>query len=191
MAVTTLAATSFAELVHWRASKWDLPDQVPSGSCALMVLGCRTGPDGRLQPMQKWRVEIARRAMQALGAEMLVFSGAPSRGRPAEAEAMAAYAERLGVPRAHIAIENRATSTRENIAFSVPMVTSFDRLAFISDPLHAARARRYLRAEHPDLAARLVGAGEYRPFEHVWLKTVAAAYELYRAQRGPVSSRRR
>ncbi len=62
---------------------------------------------------------------------------------------MAAYAELLGVPARLIATESRASTTWENVEFSVPLLENFDRLAFVSDPLHAARARRYLQTTAP------------------------------------------
>jgi uncharacterized SAM-binding protein YcdF (DUF218 family) len=94
---------------------------------------------------------------------------------------MAAYAKRLGLPESVLATETRATSTWENVAFSRPLVDGYPRLAIVSDPLHAARARRYLWLQSPGLAARLVSAGEYRFLDHSWLKLFSAAYELYLA----------
>jgi hypothetical protein len=73
-------------------------------------------------------------------------------------------------------------STWQNIELSLPMVDGFDRLAIVSDPLHAARGRRFVRAQHPDLAAHLVSAGEYRLLERAWLKVPTAFYETYVAQ---------
>jgi uncharacterized SAM-binding protein YcdF (DUF218 family) len=179
----TVAAS---ELLHWSASGWDLPAPAPIGRCALIVLGYPTKRNGELGAVQRWRVEMAKRALDQLGADLVVFSGASSKGRPAEGDAMAAYAEVLGVPGRLIATEGRASTTWENVEFSMPLLENFDRLAFVSDPLHAARARRYLKAQRPELAGRLVSAGEYRVLERWWLKVPAAAYELlelYRTRR--------
>lgn len=181
--VLFVAGTILAsEGLHWRASKRFLPQNHAQGPCALVVLGFPARHNGALHPLQKWRTEMAKRAFDALGAQSVVFSGAPSRGRPAEAETMAAYAEHLGVPRASLQTETKATSTWQNIEFSLPMVESFARLAIVSDPMHAARGRRFVRAQRPDLAARLVSAGEYRLFERIWLKVPTAVYETYVAQ---------
>jgi uncharacterized SAM-binding protein YcdF (DUF218 family) len=133
---------------------------------------------------------MAKRAMDLLGAELIVFSGSASRGRPAEGDAMAAYAAALGVPARLIATESRASTTWENVEYSLPLLHGFERLAFVSDPLHAARARRYLRAQRPDLAGALVSAGEYRVLERWWLKLPAAAYELLELYRTRRSRRR-
>ena len=182
----TCGAVAISELLHWSASKWDLPALVPDGRCALLVLGHPTKRSGELGSVQRWRVETAQRALERLGAELVIFSGSASRGRPAEGDAMAAYAELLGVPARLIATESRASTTWENVEFSVPLLENFDRVAFVSGPLHAARAWRYLEQQRPELAGRLVSAGEYRFLERWWLKVPAAGYELlelYRARR--------
>ncbi len=179
---TATAAVLASECAHWLASKRHLPPDPPlEGPCALVVLGYPSRRDGRLHPVQKWRTQLAARAWPALGAERVVFSGGPSHGRPPEALVMAAHAQRLGVPENAVATETRATSTWENVAFSQPLVDEYPRLAIVSDPLHAARARRYLWQQSPGLASRLVSAGEYRFLDHCWLKLLSAVYELYLA----------
>jgi len=186
----TCGAVATSELLHWSASKWDLPALGPRGRCALLVLGHPTKRSGELGPVQRWRVETAQRALERLGAELVIFSGSASRGRPAEGDAMSAYAELLGVPARLIAVESRASTTWENVEFSMPLLENFDRLAFVSDPLHAARARRYLKQQRPELAGRLVSAGEYRLLERWWLKVPAAGYELLELYRSQHSLRR-
>ncbi|MGD0808591.1 MAG: YdcF family protein [Acidimicrobiales bacterium] len=177
-----LGAVVLSEVLHWRASKRFLGSGHVPGRSALIVLGFPARRDGRLHPIQKWRTDIARRAFATLGAERIVFSGGPSRGRASEAETMAAYAVQLGVPAKSVRTENKAMSTWQNIELSLPMVEGFSRLAIVSDPLHAARGRRFVKAQRPDLAAHLVSAGEYRLFERSWLKVPTAAYESYVAQ---------
>ena len=171
-----------SEAVHWWASRRHFPPyENVEGPCALIVLGYPPRASGGLHPVQKWRTQLAARARDALGAEILVFSGAPSDGRPAEADVMAAYAKSIGVPAEALATETRATTTWENVAFSRALVDGYKRLGIVSDPLHAARARRYLWQQSPELAARLVSAGEYRFMDHFWLKMFSTGYELYLA----------
>lgn len=176
-----LGTVLVSEAAHWRASKRQLPPgrRTARGPLALVVLGYPARHNGCLHPVQRWRTELAVRARDELGADRLVFSGAPSNGRPAEAAVMAAYAESLGVPGEALVTETRATNTKENVAFSQPLVHGFDRVAIVSDPLHAARARRYLWEQSPEAASRLVSAGEYRFLDHWWLKIFSATYELY------------
>jgi len=181
VALALAGAVLASEAAHWRASKRYLPPRPRSGTAALIVLGYRTNADGSLHPIQKWRTEMAVRAWARLGAQRLVFSGGCARGGRSEAEVMAAYAESLGVPKSLIVTEPRASNTRENMAFSQPLVAAYDRLAVVSDPLHASRARRYLWEQSPALARKLVCAGEYRFLERWWLKAFSASYELYLA----------
>jgi uncharacterized SAM-binding protein YcdF (DUF218 family) len=177
-----LGTVLLAEALHWRASKRFLAKENVPGRSALIVLGFPARRDGSLHPIQKWRTGIAKRALYDLGAERVVFSGGPSRGRPSEAETMAAYAVQLGVPATSVRTETKAMSTWQNIELSLPMVEGFDRLAIVSDPLHAARGRRFVRAQRPDLASHLVSAGEYKPLERWWLKVPTALYETYVSQ---------
>jgi uncharacterized SAM-binding protein YcdF (DUF218 family) len=190
-ALLGVGALVISETVHWRASKWYLPETAPSGPAALIVLGFPTKSNGAVHPVQKWRVQVARRAYEQLGAQKVVFSGGPSKGRAAEADTMAAYAVSLGIPERVIETETHATSTWENVKFCLPLVSDFARLALVSDPLHAARARRYVRAQRPELGARLVSAGEYRPFEYRWWKIAFAAYEIHSAMPGSRRGRAR
>ncbi len=91
---------------------------------------------------------------------------------------MAAYAARLRVPAERIGLETRSRSTRENLRFALAMVESFEAIAIASDPMHAARARRYALQQRPDLRGRLVFAENYRFLERWWLKVPTAAVEL-------------
>jgi uncharacterized SAM-binding protein YcdF (DUF218 family) len=103
----------------------------------------------------------------------VVFSGGSKAGSVSEAEAMAALARTVGIPRGSIVLEQQARNTWENVAFSLPAVESCESVAFCSDPVHAARARRYARLQRPDLGERLVGADDYRFLERWWIKLPA------------------
>jgi len=92
---------------------------------------------------------------------------------------MAAYAVQLGVPAERIRLETGSRSTWENVRFALPMIETCDWIAIASDPMHAARARRYALQQRPDLGGRLVFAQNYRFAERWWLKVPTAAYELY------------
>ena len=134
----------------------------------------------------------ARRADGADGADgasdqshagtLLIFSGAATRGAPvAEAEVMARYArEVLGVPADRIALETRALTTRQNIAFAMGYLEAAATIKIVSNPVHAARARQYLGELRPDLLSRVVPADDYRPLEKTRLKLGTVAYEVTR-----------
>jgi len=179
--VSASALVGASELLHWRASRQfpcPIPDpDVPDGTYAVVVLGFPARPDGSPHPLQIWRCRIAARSMPP-GAH-LVFTGGAVGNPWVEAEVMAAYArDVLGVPAASISTESKAESTWQNIEFTIPLIEHADRIAIASSPMHAARARRYLRQQRPDLAARLIPADDYRLLEAWWLKLPTAAHEL-------------
>jgi uncharacterized SAM-binding protein YcdF (DUF218 family) len=175
------AAVGAAETWHRQASRsWPGADRRrPDCPQAVVVLGHPSRRNGRLHPIQKWRTEIAVRSMPPSAEGVLVFSGGRTRGAAvSEAETMAAYARELRVPDDRILLETRAASTWQNIKLSLPMIESYDTIVIASDPVHAARGRRYLSRQRPDLAGRLAFADDYRFGERWWLKTPIAAYEL-------------
>lgn len=192
-AVVVVGGVALSELLHWRAGHRYLPaadegahspSSPPAAAggrargTAVIVLGYPPRPDGSIRPMARWRVEMAKRAYDRLAADIVVFSGGPHPGVPAEASVMTSSAAEMGIPAAAVRAETSALSTWQNIAFCIPMVENYGRLAVISDPMHAARGRRDLLAQRPDLAARLVSGGEYQFLERWWLKVPATAYEL-------------
>lgn len=185
-------AVAGAELLHWSAARRHFPGPARAGlggpndnagrdeaaSTGLIVLGCPPRRNGTIHPMALWRVEMAKRAYDSLSPEVVIFCGGAKYGLPSEASLMAEAASRLGIPGEAIRVEEASTNTWENIAFSLPFVQSCHRVAIVSDPLHAARARRLLSLQRPDVAARLVSAAEYAPLERWWLKLLTAVYEL-------------
>jgi hypothetical protein len=184
-AAAVAGVVAASEYLHWRSSKWYLPVEQPSGGpCSLIVLGYPTRLNGEPRRAQVWRVQLAKRAFDELAATKVVFSGGPSKGRPAEGEAMAALAHRLGMPPDGVEVEIEARTTWQNVQFCLPLVGNSARVAIVSDPLHAARARRYLMAQDPEVGRRLVSAGEYQFMEHCWLKIPCLVHEIYVAVRG-------
>lgn len=178
-----LAPVAVAEFLHWRASRHALgagPHPGPgAGSEAVIVLGYPARTNGRLHPVQRWRCAIAARSMDPGRDSQLVFTGFGPDGEPSEAAMMSAYArDVLGVPASRIRTEDQARSTWQNIERTLPLIDTADTIKIASDPLHAARARRYLHAQRPDLATRLTAAADYRFGDHWWLKVPTAAYEL-------------
>ncbi|ADP84678.1 YdcF family protein [Pseudofrankia inefficax] len=184
--MVVLAACA-VELTHWTASRRHFPDP-PAKTGAddqtevIVVLGCPTRHNGNVSANQQWRTKIAVRSRRRRTDSLLVFTGAATLGAAvAEADTMAGYARSaLGVAEELIVSEASSRSTRENLAFSTPQLEQATVIRIASNPLHAARARRYLRQSRPDLFARLARTRDYRPFEHPWLKLNSAFYELGR-----------
>ena len=182
------------ELVHRCAAGWGFPagargraplSSAPgAGPHVVLVLGHPSRPDGRLHPVQRWRTEIAVRSARG-GDTRWVFSGggrgAEQDGVPSEAEVMAAHAhDVLGVPAARTEVETRSRDTWQNVALSLPHLQDAATLAIASSPTHAARARRYLTQQRPDLAQRLVPADDYRFGERIGAKTTTLGYGVVR-----------
>jgi uncharacterized SAM-binding protein YcdF (DUF218 family) len=178
-------AVAAAEWAHWNASRQCIgagPHPGPGlGSEAVIVLGCPPRRNGETNLIQRWRCQIAVRSVDARRASQLIFTGAGRPGGPSEAAVMSGYArDVLGVPAGQIALETRARSTWQNVEFAAPIAAQADVIKFASDPMHAARARRYLRDQQPELAVKLAAAADYRFGEHSGLKVLTAAYQLAR-----------
>jgi len=155
----------------------DPPSAPPSE--AVIVLGCPPKRNGEANSLQRWRCQIAARSLAGPG--QMIFSGAGRPGRPSEAAVMSGYAhDVLGVPAGQIALETKARTTWQNVEFAVPIAAAADVIRFASDPMHAARARHYLRLQRPDLADRLGPSADYRFGEHWGLKVLTAGYQLAR-----------
>ncbi|EIV90801.1 YdcF family protein [Frankia sp. QA3] len=186
VAAVAAAPVAVAEALHWLASRQLRGDgrahPTGRGAQAVVVLGFPSTHAGGLHPLQRWRTEIGVRSLAPDAGSRLIFTGGGPPGAVTEAEAMAGYArETLGVPAEKIRLETAARNTWENITFALPFVESADTVTIASDPLHAARGRRYLRRLRPELAARVVPADDYRFLDHWWLKLPIAGYEIARA----------
>ncbi|WP_081879944.1 YdcF family protein [Nocardia sp. NRRL WC-3656] len=180
-ASTAAAVVAAAEYAHWRASRRLLgPRREPrtGGVDAVVVLGYPATADGRTRALQRWRCRIGARSLPRDRDGFLIFTGGAVHGPWVEATVMAEYTRaHLGVPLERIRTETSAETTWQNIEFTIPAMERADRIMIASDPMHAARARRYLWAQRPDLAERLVPAADYRPLECWWLKIPTAAHE--------------
>ena len=184
--VCTLVLIALAEVAHWRAAHQVLVRRTltaDDNSEAILVLGYPSHAGGRLHPMQRWRTDIAVRSMRSPQTR-LVLSGAARGGEPSEAEVMAAYArDVLGVPAAQIVVETRALTTWQNVQHCLPLIEDAATIKIASAPLHAARARRYLAQQRPDLAQRVASADDYRLGERCGWKLATLVYGLHRAVR--------
>ncbi|MCM3925959.1 YdcF family protein [Frankia sp. AiPs1] len=179
------APVVLAEALSWVASRQLRGDgrahPAGRGAQAVVVLGFPSTRAGTLHPLQRWRTEIGVRSLAPDADSLLIFTGGGPPGAVTEAEAMAGYArEALGVPAEKIRLETSARNTWENITFALPFVESADTVAIASDPLHAARGRRYLHRLRPELAVRVVATDDYRFLGHWWLKLPIAGYEIAR-----------
>ena len=116
----------------------------------VVVLGCRIRPDGTLYPLIRGRVDRAISFLQTQEAKtgkraVLVPSGGKGPDEPeAEAEAMARYMLQQGIPAEQILVENRSTTTLENLRFSRELIRahsdgSAEKAAFSTSSYHVYR----------------------------------------------------
>ncbi|MCV7284510.1 YdcF family protein [Mycolicibacterium wolinskyi] len=178
-AIVVGTALAWCEWLTWRASREDLPAEgldpgrVEDGE-VILVLGCPR------PALHRWRVRIAVRSTDAARARF-IFSGGAVRSELSEAQMMANYAVvTLGVPATNIALEDQSRTTVENITNSIPMMADSPAVKIASNTFHARRARRILRDESPELAARLVRARDYLPCEWGLAHALMVAHEMLR-----------
>lgn len=132
---------------------------VPGGNLApdapadvLLVLGTPADIDGSVTEAQRWRVDEAVREFRAGRAPYILFTGGPAANQFVEAQVMAGYAHRLGVPWDRMLEEGRAKTTVENVADSAEIIRlhGWRRVEVISSPEHLHRAA-YLMQRTPFL----------------------------------------
>jgi len=183
------AAVVAAEVLHWRASRAELGDAPRNdGTEAVVVLGYRDrARGGRANWINRWRVRAGIRSLDPTAREsLLVLCGGAVGGWVPEAELMAAYARELGYA-GPIALDTRSTTTWQNIENAAALIEDAGAIKIVSNALHAAKGRRYLVAQRPDLAARLVRADDHRLGEQWWL----GPFAVYRDLRHTLGSWRR
>ncbi len=114
---------------------------------AILVLGSPTEFDGSLTSAQIWRVDEAVREYRAGRAAHLLMSGGPTMHGHVEAEAMGAYARRLGVPPEAVLEEGASMTTIENIRSSERILKAhgWRRVEVISSGDHLPRAALLLQ----------------------------------------------
>ena len=142
-----------AAIVTWAfrtVPEGNLPPGTPVD--VLLVLGTPAEIDGSVTQAQRWRVEEAVRDFRAERAPYLLFTGGPAANRFVEAQVMAGYANRLGVPLDRLLEEGRAKTTVENVADSEVIIEArgWRRVEVISSPEHLHRAA-YLMERTPFL----------------------------------------
>ena len=113
----------------------------------IVVLGAGLVDGLRVTRLLAGRIDRGNEVWRSQGCRpLLVFSG--GRGQDelvSEADAMCAYALECGVPRSSILLEERSTSTRENLAYSRELLEErpgSHRCVVVTNEFHLTRAER-------------------------------------------------
>jgi len=112
----------------------------------LLVLGCRIWPDGSPTLALSNRLDRAVEYYYRHPDVKIIVSGGQGTDEPMpEAEAMAKYLEKKGIPETSIIKETRSASTMENFRFSRALLPEGAKepvkLVFVTNDFHVFRAR--------------------------------------------------
>ncbi len=142
-----------AEVMHSRAATLRVPEA--RGSTSVVVLGYPSWRGGRPHPVQRWRVKLAKKTIARHGADRVVLSGGSTRSGPTEASVMAKLAVAVGIDPTIIILESESMNTWSNVKYSSGLVADSAVVILVSDPVHAAWARRYWLRQRPSDALRI------------------------------------
>ena len=130
----------------WLAHKIDAFGHRDSAqkSDAIIVLGTRVLENGQASITLRERVLHAVDLQKRGLAPFIITTGGVGDYAPAEGEVAAQLAMRRGVPKDKVSIENRSTSTRENLEFAAQICRErgWKRVIIVSQPFHLWRAAR-------------------------------------------------
>ncbi|MFD5402293.1 YdcF family protein [Streptomyces griseorubiginosus] len=179
LATAAVAALAWGEWLNWRWSRVLVGDRAGTPT-AVVVLGYRN-PRPTANLINRWRVRAGLRSVAAAdaGETRVIFSGGENGAGGTEAQLMADYARSALAFDGTVLLEDRSTTTWENITNVIPLIEDVDRIKIVSQPAHALKARAYLRRQRPDLAAKLVRAEDYRVGEWMLVKPLLALYGLW------------
>jgi uncharacterized SAM-binding protein YcdF (DUF218 family) len=174
-----LTVVGWGEFVHWRASRAGVQGRSAARSEAVVVLGYKNVRGDRANALNRWRVRAALRSIDpALADSTLVCSGGSGAAPVSEAALLARYAVAERGFAGKVLLEEQSRSTWQNVENVIPLIEHAEQIKFVSNPLHAQKARLYLQQLRPDLAARLVRAADYRLGEAFPIKPFFALYGL-------------
>lgn len=180
LAIAATAALAWGEWLNWRWST-TLVGHTTGTSEAIVVPGFQN-PQPTANVINRWRVRAALRSITTHDTQV-IFTGGTTTNGPTEAQLMADYAKSVLNFNGTMLLEDRSTTTWENVTNVIPLLENVDRIKIASQPAHALKARAYLQRQRPDLAERLVPAADYRPGEWLIAKPLLALYGLWTLRR--------
>ena len=110
-----------------------------------IILGARVRPDGSASPALQRRAEHGVKLMLEGQLDRLIVTGATFGAPHSEAWVMQQICLARGVNMAQVTLEEHATTTLENLRFSMPHLPDNCAVTLITDRYHAPRAQLIAR----------------------------------------------
>lgn len=158
----------------------DMQSEPAAAADAIVVFGAAVWSGGQASPTLQRRtlhaVDLYKQGM----APLIVLSGGLGKNPPTEAEAMASLCRDAGVEDRALLLEDRSTSTVENVAFSAALLQTrgLSRVLVVSNGYHLPRIKlcfRYLGFETRGSAPpREKAATKRSRILQAWLREIAA-----------------
>ncbi|MBL8744362.1 MAG: YdcF family protein [Myxococcales bacterium] len=149
---------------------------------AIVVLGAPIGSNGELSPAARERVEVALDLYHRGVARIVCVTGghAPRAlaGSAVEAEGMARWLRRGGVPEGSLRVDRHATTTRENAARAREILQreGIREVCLVTQPFHTRRALLLFRRAGFDAWAHPIDGGVSRARPASTLRWVVREY---------------
>lgn len=121
----------------------------PANLDCIVVLGANLNADGSPKETLRYRLDEAAAYLERNPETACIVSGGQGPDEPcSEAEAMARYLEAAGVDASRILLEDRSTTTAENLRFSAALLDSPDAsVGVVTNDFHVLRASRIARRQ--------------------------------------------
>lgn len=106
-----------------------------------VILGISVHDEGRQNPCLISRVEAGVELWKAGKVKKLIMSGGMNHDGYVGAQSMIQTAEKMGVPREVIELEDHSETTHQNILYTAPMIEQDKSVVIVSSAYHIPRAR--------------------------------------------------
>lgn len=166
-----------SEIAHAKAATQN-PSQ--AGNSIVIILGFPSKQNGTPSLVQRWRCKLAIKAWKQHKPELLIFTGGDTGSGIPESKVMQDLTIKLGVPADRTHAESESENTWENVKFSIPLTSGYANVYIVSDPLHAARARKYWLKQAPEDSSRVHALNYLKLCESIWMKVPTTLVHLMR-----------
>lgn len=121
----------------------------PANLDYIVVLGANLNADGSPKETLRYRLDEAAAYLERNPETTCVVSGGQGSDEPcSEAESMTRYLEAAGVNASRVILEDRSTTTAENLRFSAALLDSPDAsVGVVTNDFHVLRATRIARRQ--------------------------------------------